>query len=116
MNKNPTIFVTQDDGHKDFSKAEIYGKLRFVFPYRPSKDNSVLVDHARFVMKDYQPGDYILIVGNPKLTAIMFAAALEVADEVQFIQWDRHTMSYQVEVVPFYDEEEPANRGVAMGR
>ncbi len=107
--KTPTVFVTQYDEHKDFSKAEVYGKLRYVYPYRPSRDNDVLVEHARHVMKDYRPGDYILIVGNPKLTAIMFAAALEVVDDVQFIQWDRHSMSYQVERVGFYDLEVEEN-------
>lgn len=93
--KPNTVFVVQSDTNKDFSDAKRYGTLRAVFG-RPRKpyDTTALVAKARRVLKDWQPGDHLLMVGDPTLCAVCMSIITEEFDSVNILSWDRDMFQY----------------------
>lgn len=89
------VFVVYNDTRKNLTAAERFGKLKDVFSsvgrvYHGDK----LIEHARRVLKDWQPGDYLLMVGDPTLCAICLAVVLEYDEEVNVLRWDRTNFDY----------------------
>jgi len=89
------VFVVYNDSRKDFSAAEKYGQLKDVFSsvgrvYHGDK----LIEHARRVLRNWQPGDYLLLVGDPTLCGICMSAVLEKEGEVEVLRWDRNNFEY----------------------
>ena len=90
-----TVFVVQVDNSKDMSDAKQYGSLRAVFgaPRKPY-DTSAMIAKARRVLTAWQPGDYLLMIGDPTLCAICTAVVAEEQDVVNILSWDRNTFQY----------------------
>lgn len=90
-----TVFVVQIDNTKDLSDAKRYGQLRAVFgnPRKPY-DVDRMVGHARRVLSDYQPGDYLLMIGDPALCGVAMALAAEYHTVVNVLSWDRNNFRY----------------------
>ena len=90
-----TVFVVQVDNSKDLSDAKHYGALRAVFgnPRKPY-DTSAMIAKARHVLAAWQPGDYLLMIGDPALCAICAAIVAEEQDVVNLLSWDRNTFQY----------------------
>lgn len=94
MNQN-TCWVVYNDSRKNMSAAEKYGQLKDVFSsvgrvYNGDK----LIEHARRVLQNWQPGDYLLLVGDPTLCGICMAVALEYEEEINVLRWDRSNFDY----------------------
>ena len=89
-----TVFVVQTV-QKDFSDARRYGSLRSVFgsPRRPY-NTEALINRARKVLELYQPGDYLLMVGDPTLCSVCMAVASEQEDIINVLSWDRDSFQY----------------------
>lgn len=90
-----TVFVVYNDTRKNMSAAEKFGQLKDVFTsvgrvYNGDK----MIEHARRVLKDWQPGDYLLMVGDPTLCAICASVALEYDEEINVLRWDRTNFDY----------------------
>jgi hypothetical protein len=90
-----TVYVVQVDKKKDLSDAKQYGSLRAVFgnPRKPYDTVSMLAK-ARRVLKDWQSGDYLLMIGDPTLCAVCVAVASENNDLINILSWDRDSFSY----------------------
>lgn len=90
-----TVFVVQVDNSKDLSDAKRYGQLRAVFG-RPRKpyDTTTMVSKARRVLAEWEPGDYLLMVGDPTLCSVCMAVASEQEDIINVLSWDRETFQY----------------------
>lgn len=90
-----TVFVVQVDNSKDLSDAKRYGQLRAVFG-RPRKpyDTATMVSKARRVLAEWEPGDYLLMVGDPTLCSVCMAVASEQEDVINVLSWDRETFQY----------------------
>ncbi len=106
-NKN-TVWIVQADRRKDMSAAEKYGELKEIFSsvgrnYRGDK----LIEHARRVLKNWQAGDHILLVGDPTLCGICMAVALEYDSEISVLRWDRDNFEYSPLRLNFSYVEEP---------
>ena len=78
-----TVFVIQADKNKDFSDARRFGTLRAVFnnPRKPY-DTSAMIDRAKRVLRDWKPGDYLLMIGDPTLCAVCMTLVTEEYDQV----------------------------------
>lgn len=91
----PTVWIVYNDRRKDMSKAEQYGELRDVFSSVGRDYNGQkLIEHARSVLSKAKEDDYLLIVGDPTLCAICFAAMLEQTGIVKVLRWDRDNFQY----------------------
>lgn len=90
-----TVFVVQVDNTKDLSDAKRYGQLRAVFgkPRKPY-DTAGMVARARRVLADWQPGDYLLMIGDPALCAVCMTVASEQDDRVNILSWSRDSFEY----------------------
>ena len=90
-----TVFVVQVDNSKDLSDAKRYGQLRAVFgkPRKPY-DTSGMIARARRVLKEWVPGDYLLMVGDPTLCAVCMTVASEYDDRVNVLSWNRDTFEF----------------------
>ena len=90
-----TVYVVYNDTRKNMKAAEKFGVLKDIFSsvgriYNGDK----LIEHARRVLADWQPGDYLLMVGDPSLCAICTAVALEMDEEITVLRWDRTNFEY----------------------
>lgn len=90
-----TVFVVQVDNTKDLSDAKRYGQLRAVFakPRKPY-DTQGMVYRARRVLKDWQPGDYLLMIGDPTLCAVCMTVVADYDDRINVLSWNRDTFDY----------------------
>lgn len=90
-----TVFVVCVDNTKDISDAKRYGKLRGVFSHmrKPYNTNGV-VRHARSVLKEWQPGDFLLFMGDPILCAVALSVVAEYDESINVLQWDRLLFQY----------------------
>ncbi len=90
-----TVFVVQVDNTKDLSDAKQYGALRAVFgnPRKPY-DTRAMLAKARRVLTAWQPGDHLLMIGDPALCAICTAVVAEEQDVVNILSWDRNSFQY----------------------
>lgn len=90
-----TVYVVQVDNNKDLSDAKKYGALRAVFanPRKPY-DTDAMISKARHILKDWQAGDYLLMIGDPALCAICTALVSEMVGRVDLLSWDRNTFQY----------------------
>jgi hypothetical protein len=91
-----TVYVVQVDNNKDLSDAKKYGALRAVFgnPRKPY-DTASMLAKARRVTNDWQPGDHLLMIGDPTLCAVCMAVVSENNDKINVLSWDRNSFSYQ---------------------
>ena len=96
MNINKaTVYVVYNDSRKNMSAAEKFGQLKDVYSsvgrvYNGDK----LIEHARRVLDNWHPGDYLLLVGVPTLCGICMAVALEAEEEINVLRWDRVNFDY----------------------
>lgn len=90
-----TVFVVQIDNSKDLSDARRYGRLQAVFG-RPRKpyDTTALMRRAQAVLAGWQPGDYLLMVGDPALCAVCMTVVAERDDVINVLSWNRDTFEY----------------------
>lgn len=100
----PVVWIVQNDVRKDFTPAETYGTLAEIF-YGTSDvtEPDKLVNHSRRIMQNWEPGDYLLMVGDPSLCALCLAVALECdpTGRVTLLRWDRIKKSYSPLVLDF---------------
>lgn len=97
-----TVFVVQIDNTKDISDAKRFGQLQAVFsrPRRPY-DTPRMIARARRVLSQWQPGDYLLMVGDPALCAVCMAVASEYEGVINVLSWERERFAYQPQVWDF---------------
>jgi hypothetical protein len=89
------VFVVQADSNKDLSDARRYGNLRAVFmnSYKPY-DTNFLIKRARRVLKEWRPGDHLLMLGDPTLCAVAMTVLSEKDDVINVLSWDRERFQY----------------------
>lgn len=119
-----TVYVVQDHRRYDkdsgqyvpafdLSPAEEFGQLRYLLsptaaPWAPE---SILRD-LWAGLKEYRPGDYLLMVGNPVLCGLATAVAADVADgHVCFLQWNGRERRYTPVEAHVFDVDAPGERG-----
>lgn len=89
------VFVVYNDTRKDMSAAEKFGRLRDVYSSLGRHYNGdKLIEHARRVLRNWQPGDYLLLVGDPTLCGICMSVVLEKEGEITVLRWDRVNFEY----------------------
>ena len=90
-----TVYVVQVDNNKDLSDAKKYGSLRAIFgnPRKPYNTER-MVGKARYVLSSWQPGDYVLMIGDPALCAVALTIIAEKTDVINLLSWDRNTFQY----------------------
>ena len=111
-NNEATVWVVMYDPAKDLSDAKQYGELRAVFVKPIYGDNGFdPVAAARSAMKDYQDGDYLLMIGDPMACGIVMEIALDYSDSqrLNVLRWDRRSMSYRPSQLNFTQPEEMDN-------
>ena len=77
----PRVFVVQFDARKDFSQAEQFGTLVYVFTDRIRNNYAHAVQMAMKVLEDFHPQDYLLPIGEPLANCICMESVMSVLDE-----------------------------------
>jgi hypothetical protein len=90
-----TVFVAHANERKDLKAAEQFGRLLDVFSNVGRSYNTArMIEHARRVLSSWQPGDSILMIGDPALCGICIAVASEFDDLITTLSWDRNEFQY----------------------
>ena len=91
------VFIPQRNPKIDYSDATSFGTLVYLFDqgdYNTASQLYVPKVHAELLDK-YQPGDYLLLVGDPVLISLCFNAMSQLADgEVNCLKWDKVKSCY----------------------
>lgn len=96
------VWVVYNDSRKDYGAAEKFGKLRDIFSnLGRTYDADKMMEHIRYTMRNYVVGDYLLVVGDPVLVAMVTAVALEHDPEVNFLRWNKFDFCYTPFAVNF---------------
>lgn len=82
----------------DLSPATAYGELVFVLheAQHPHRDPEAVLVSINEVMEEesFTENDWLLLVGNPVLIALVAVAATYYAPRLNLLQWDRGSGSY----------------------
>lgn len=99
------VYVVQVDNSKDLSDAKRYGQLRAIFgkPRKPY-DTSGMIARARRLLKDWVPGDYLLMIGDPTLCAVCMTVVAEFDDRINILSWNRDTFEYVPQIWDFVQQ------------
>jgi hypothetical protein len=91
-----TVYVVQADYNKDLSDARRFGTLRAVFvnPRRPYNTETLIIK-AQHVLVGWEPGDHLLMLGDPTLCAVCMTVLAQDHDVINVLSWDRNTFQYQ---------------------
>lgn len=95
------VFITQDNGRLDFTKAQRFGDLKpvaagEVFPDN-AEDRVVEVHHiVEALFRDFDPDqDYVLLAGDPIIMAITcLHLGATFPQDLNFLKWDRENREY----------------------
>jgi len=90
-----TVYVVMSPDGKDMTDARRYGDLRVMFlntrrPYDTAKTLGI----AREVLSRWQPGDYLLMIGDPMLCAVSMTVLAETQPYIDVLSWDRVRLQY----------------------
>lgn len=95
LGNTATVFVVTVDDDKDLTDAKRYGKLRGVFTRtRRPYNTRHMIDKARATLSEFQPGDSLLMLGDPTLCAVCLSIILEEHNSVNILQWDKLQFGY----------------------
>jgi hypothetical protein len=109
MQNERTVYVAHVNERKDLKAAEHFGRLLDVFSGVGRNYNTPrMIEHARRVLSNWQPGDSILMIGDPALCGICIAVASEFDDVITTLSWDRNEFVY----IPRRWDLSPEARGV----
>ena len=100
------VYIIFSDGRRDFFKAEKFGELVTVMDSgydSQYRDMDAMVGYIRDRMDDYHEDDYLLMVGEPTLCALVtnVAIGLSLTKRVNILRWDKIHMSYAPLCVDF---------------
>ena len=104
MENKRTVYVAHAHERKDLKAAEQFGRLTDVFSAVGRSYNT----HARRMLSNWQPGDSILMIGDPALCGICIAVASEFDNVITTLSWDRNEFVY----IPRRWDFSPEARGV----
>lgn len=102
MSNIKTVWFTFKDSRRDYSAADRFGESIVVFsnPGRNYNGNAA-IDHARRAMANMREDDYIVPSGDPVLSVIVAAVAIERFGRANLLRWDNRTFKYDVVSVDF---------------
>ncbi len=106
--ERPNVWVIYDDGRKDTEIAGKYGRLRNMFTGFVHWD-MVVYQTRKMFQNRYKQGDYLVIVGDPKLVAIVVTVAEKYFSEdgtVNLLCWSKKEQEYFPETYKFPDIED----------
>jgi len=98
LNLEPAVvWVIDNTQRKTIKDAVRFGEVEHVFTDMQYIDP---VEHAREILKDFQEGDYLCMIGNPLLSAVAVAVVAQnnPGMEIRVLQFDSRTFQY----VPVY--------------
>jgi len=106
MSLENNVYVVFNDGKRDFYKAKSFGKTVNVFDSgydNQYRNTDVMVEHIKEKLEYYMDEDYILIVGEPLLCALVINVAIELSESkrVRMLRWDKFLMNYHPVEVDF---------------
>lgn len=95
MTQENIVWIVFNDTRKDFTKASVYGNLKDIFSsVSRHADGKTLIEHARHVLENSAPTDYVLLVGDPALCAVCTTVMAELHGGTTLLRWDREKLQY----------------------
>ena len=103
MVDEPTVcWIVDNSLNKTIKDAARFGTIEHVFTDIDTK-NIDLVAHAREVLQDYHEGDYLCLIGDPKLFAICVGVIAQnnPGVELKMLQFDTRIFRYEEVILQF---------------
>ena len=98
--KQPKVFVVQENPNLNYTPAERYGEVVFLTaiefsPMKNSPRNAAVLETVEVAMKRFDPSkDYLLLSGNPIIMGYVFHLAMTKSVEVRVLWWSRDDRRY----------------------
>jgi hypothetical protein len=89
------VWVVDNSQGKTIKDAARFGTIEHVYTSVDINDID-LVSHAREVLSDYQEGDYLCLIGDPKLSAVCVGVIAQnnPGSQINLLQFDARTYRY----------------------
>lgn len=96
------VWVVDNSTGRNIKDAARFGTIEHVFT-DADVENIDLVEHARDVLKDFQEGDYLCLIGDPKLAAVCVGVIAQnhPGEDLRLLQFDSRTYRYNEIVLHF---------------
>jgi len=100
------VYIIFNDGRRSFHKAEKFGELVTVMDSGYDSEyrrTDVMVNYIKERMAGFSDEDFILMIGEPTLCALVTNVAVELSEtkSVNILRWDKIHMSYIPLMVDF---------------
>jgi len=97
-----TVWLVHVDKRRDYSAANEHGEVKEIFSsIGRDFDSAAALEHARRVLSEYRPDDYIVMSGDPTLCGICIAVAAENYGLCQVLRWDKNKLKYDKIILNF---------------
>ena len=97
MADEPAVcWIVDNSQNKTIKDAARFGTIEHVFTH-VDMNNIDLVEHARDVLQDFQPEDYLCFIGDPKLAAVCVGVVAQNNPGItlNILQFDARTFRYE---------------------
>jgi len=108
-----TVYAILKQNNHDYSEAERYGKVKFLFPLGINVMNTELIVSSACVwFEDFDfEEDHFLPLGNPIVVALVSMCLSEAMypnheTEVNILEWDKHDQTYVTRAIVFPSDKD----------
>lgn len=115
----PRAFLVQDNPKLDFlplREHAVWPPLIVFGAGQVTLEPQYALQHAREVLKDLAPRDFLVLSGDPVMIGICMAVVSDYFGRVRVLRWDRFEMTYVPIVLDFCDDDEGAAKGERSDR
>ena len=100
------VYIVFNDGKRDFYKADNFGETVNIFDSgydSQYRNTAAMVEHVNDKLEYYVDSDYILMIGEPLLCALVVNVAIELSETkiIKVLRWDKIMFRYQPVEVDF---------------
>jgi hypothetical protein len=93
-----TVFISHEDPRLDYSSAYSFAdKLVAVFPPGPGQvtlSPQTALGLVRSKLSGITTDDYLILLGDPMMSALCVAVAAEFTGRIRLLRWNRFTKAY----------------------
>ncbi len=94
----PTVYVIQEDAKKNMTSALNYGSMELLLEEREEANMlniPRITARIKHGLRNFKPGDYLLLIGSPVSIGIAFAIAADMTDgQFNILKWDQQERMY----------------------
>jgi hypothetical protein len=110
-----TCWIVQENPRLNVVSARNFGHLEVIFKSRQQVliSGQEMIEEARYKLRNFAQDDYVLLMGDPALIAIVAVVLAQKHSTFKALKWDRQEQTYYEILLPFSTKGERHGEGRA---